>query len=91
METDSDESECYEYARAVILVRGKAKSALIEAEDQGSILAQNPIYMRVLNGFWSRHAMLWRDVLYSNSDCLMSTSRSVQTIAIPIQPTNNKQ
>ena len=39
VETDSDESECYDSARAVVLVRGKAKAASIETEDQDSILA----------------------------------------------------
>lgn len=38
IETNSDESECYDSAKATILVRGKAKTASVETTDQDAIL-----------------------------------------------------
>jgi hypothetical protein len=43
VETGSDESECHDSIRAVVLIRGKAKSASVETEDQGSVLPQSLI------------------------------------------------
>lgn len=43
VETDNDESECRDSTRAVVLVRGKAKTASIETKDQGSVLNHNRI------------------------------------------------
>lgn len=43
VETDAEESECRDSVSAVVLAKGKAKTASVDTEDQGPALTRNLI------------------------------------------------